>query len=99
MRRGRDAAFGNVYSFTAIVSGSKLAILFVPNRQITGTHFEVMTMPYGSDCGVGNVTSLMSPVWGFSRPAIFACCRLNQRFPFGSNRGVCGSRAAGSGIL
>src|SRR6185436_12210077 len=36
---------------------------------------------------------------GFRRPTMFAACKVNHSVPFLSNNGVCGSRAAGSGIL
>src|SRR6185503_7594670 len=98
MRRGRDSAFGSGYSFTAIVFGSMLATLFVPNSTMNGSPFELNTMPYGSDRGVGIVINLIAPVLGSSVPTMFACCTVNQSNPFLSKSGVCGSRAAGSGI-
>ncbi|OLB60824.1 MAG: hypothetical protein AUI11_12360 [Acidobacteria bacterium 13_2_20CM_2_66_4] len=72
----------------AIVSGSTLAILFAPNSQKNGTPFELTTMPYGFDRGVGDVTSFISPVFGFRRPTMLAPCSVNQRVPFWSKIGV-----------
>ena len=45
MRRGRLAAFGSVYSWIAIVSGSMLASLLAPNSQNHGMSRELITMP------------------------------------------------------
>src|SRR6478736_622514 len=98
MRRGRDSAFGNGYSFTVIVFGSILATLFVPNRTMNGSPAELNTIPYGSDRGVGMVINLMAPLFGSSVPTMFACCTVNHSRPLRPNSGVCGSRAAGSGI-
>ena len=56
-------------------------------------------MPYGSARGVGIVTSLISPVAGIRRPTMLLCCSVKKSVPFLSKIGVCGSRAAGSGIL
>src|SRR5206468_1689849 len=98
IRRGRASAAGRSYSLIAIVSGSMLAILFVPNSQKNGTPLELTTMPYGFDRGVGDVASFISPVFGFSRATMLAPCSVNQRVPFWSKIGVCGSRAAGSAV-
>src|SRR5919106_4284807 len=45
------------------------------------------------------VASLMSPVAGFKRPTMLLTCNVNHRVPFLSKTAVCGSLAAGSGIL
>ena len=60
---------------------------------------ELTTMPYGLDRGVGDFTSLISPVFGSSRPTMLAPCTVNHSMPRRSKIGVCGSRAAGSGSL
>src|SRR6195256_1719422 len=41
----------------------------------------------------------MSPVAGSRRPTMLLFCRVTQRIPFLSKTAVCGSFAAGSGIL
>ena len=57
--RGRESAFGNGYSFTAIVLGSMIATLLVPNRTMNGSPFELNTMPYVNDRGVGIVINFV----------------------------------------
>src|SRR5262245_21848979 len=96
-RRGR-APCGRVYSLISIVSGSTCAILLLPNSQYHGVPFESIRKPYGFERGVGDCFKLTLPVLGSSFPMKLPCCTVNQRFPFGSNKGVCGSLAAGSGI-
>src|SRR2546427_1709117 len=56
-------------------------------------------MPYGRDFAVGGVSSLISPVFGSSRPTRLAFCAVNHRIPFWSKISVCGSFTSGSGIL
>src|SRR5713101_3924215 len=56
-------------------------------------------MPYGRDFGVGGVMSLISPVFGSSRPTRLAFCTVNHKIPLWSKISVCGSLASGSGIL
>src|SRR6266404_2012444 len=56
-------------------------------------------MPYGRDFGVGGVSSLISPVFGSSRPTLLAFCTVNHKIPLWSKISVCGSVALGSGIL
>src|SRR5947207_90048 len=56
-------------------------------------------MPYGRDFAVGGVSSLISPVFGSSRPTRLAFCAVNQRIPLWSKISVCGSFTSGSGIL
>src|SRR5262245_65571290 len=97
MRRGRDSALGNGYSFTAIVAGSMLATLLVPKSTMKGSPLELNTMPYGSDRGVGIVISLMAPVRGSSVPTMFACCTANHRRTVLWYRRVVWLRAAGAG--
>ena len=58
--------------------------------------FDVTTMPYGFDRCVGDVTSLISPVFGFRRPTMLAPCSVKKSVPFWSKIGVWGSRAPGS---
>src|SRR5229473_1897868 len=55
-------------------------------------------MPYGRDFGVGGVSSLISPVFGSSRPTRLAFCAVNHRIPLWSKISVWGSRTSGSGI-
>src|SRR5207248_7850372 len=54
---------------------------------------------YGRDFAVGGVSSLISPVFGSSRPTRLAFCAVNQRIPLWSKISVCGSFTSGSGIL
>src|SRR5439155_23726028 len=56
-------------------------------------------MPYGRDFGVGGVSSLISPVFGSSRPTRLAFCSVNHKIPVWSKISVCGSLASESGIL
>src|SRR5437879_4809900 len=56
-------------------------------------------MPYGRDFGVGGVSSLISPVFGSSRPTRLAFCSVNHKMPVWSKISVWGSLASGSGIL
>src|SRR2546428_8018995 len=56
-------------------------------------------MPYGRDFGVGGVSSLISPVFGSSRPTRLAFCSVNHKIPVWSKISVCGSVASGSGIV
>src|SRR6266571_6494789 len=56
-------------------------------------------MPYGRDFGVGGASSLISPVFGSSRPTRLAFCAVNHRIPLWSKISVCGSFTSGSGIL
>ena len=44
--------------------------------------YELKTIPYGSDRGVGIVISLIAPVFGSSVPTMLACCSVNHRVPF-----------------
>ena len=76
-----------------------LASLLEPNSQNHGMSCELIAMPYGFDFGVGELTSLISPVAGSSRPTMFAPRTVNHRMPRRSNIGVCGSRAFGSDSL
>src|SRR5262249_40008891 len=59
--------------------------------------FELIIRPYGRDFSVGEVTSLMSPVLGSSRPTMLAPCTVNQTMPSGAMLMVCGSFADLSG--
>src|SRR5580704_2918827 len=96
----RLSVCGKSYSWIRMVAGSMLASLLAPNSQKKGTPFEVITMPYGLEWGVGGATSLICPVLGSSLPIILApLCTVNQRMPSPSNTGVCGSRASGLGNL
>ncbi len=52
-----------------------------------GTPFEFTWMPYGYVLAVGVVASLISPVWGVSRPTI-PDCSVNHNVPFWSKIGV-----------
>ena len=98
-RRGREAAFGRVYSLIAMVCGSMLAIFGAPNSTSHGTPLPLSTSPYGRERSVGEVTSFTSPLLGSSRPIILPCCTVNQTIPFWSRLIVCGSFAFGSVIL
>src|SRR5882724_12808845 len=98
MRRGREAASGSGYSRISSVRGSTLPTLLAPNATQNTVPFEFTAMPYGRDFGVGGVSSLISPVFGSSRPMRLAFCTVNQRIPVLSKRSVCGSFAFGSGI-
>ncbi len=54
MRRGRLSVCGKSYSRIFMVVGSMLASLLKPNSQKKeGTPFEVITIPYGLEWGVG----------------------------------------------
>src|SRR6266851_4085121 len=55
-------------------------------------------MPYGRDFGVGGVSSLISPVFGSSRPTRLPFCAVNHRIPPWSKISVWGSRTSWSGI-
>src|SRR5262249_39648666 len=92
-RRGREAGLGSGYSLIAKLSGSMVAILLVPNSTKTGTPLELINSPYGRELGVGEVTSLISPVFGSSRPSVLATCAVNHTIPLGSIASVCGSLA------
>lgn len=83
-RRGRAPAAGSAYSRIAIVLGSMLASLFVPNSQKNGTPVGRTTMPYGTACGVGTDFSSILPVAGSSRPMKFVCSFVNHRMPLWS---------------
>src|SRR5205809_7960280 len=96
-RRGR-APSGKMNSLISIVSGSTCAILLLPNSQYHGVPLESMRRPYGLERGVGDCFEVIFPVFGSSLPMKFPDCTVNHRIPFGSNMGVCGSLAAGSGI-
>src|SRR6266571_7180671 len=52
-------------------------------------------MPYGRDFGVGGLSSLISPVFGSSRPIRLAFCIVNHRIPLLSKISVCGSPGSG----
>src|SRR5206468_9317072 len=74
------------------------ATLFVRNSLYHGLPFESNLMPYGAEFGVGDCFNVTLPVAGSTLPTKFPSCTVNHRMPFGSKIGVCGSRAAGSGI-
>src|SRR5262249_10352611 len=95
--RGR-APSGKVYSLISIVCGSTCAILLLPNSQYHGVPFESIRNPYGFERGVGDGFNVTFPVCGSSLPMKFPCCTVNHKIPLGSNNGVWGSLAAGSGI-
>ena len=56
-------------------------------------------MPYGRESFLGDVINLISPVDGTRRPIMLATCSVKNIRPLSSNTAVCGSLAAGSGIL
>ena len=51
------------------------------------------------ELGEGALTNVILPLFGSSVPTKFPPCTVNHRRPRLSKIGVCGSRAAGSGIL
>ncbi len=98
-RRTVVPANGSLISVSAMVAGSILTRQGRPLHANQGTPSASILMPYGFELGVDNVTSLMSPVAGSRRPTMLLFCRVNHMIPCLSKTAVCGSFAAGSGIL
>ncbi len=89
---------GNGISVTSIVTGLTL------RKQPRALH-ETHTVPssatrtsYGCDFGFGALTTLISPVFGLSRPIKFDAWKLKNKIPSLLKASVCGSDF-GSGIL
>src|SRR5262245_32425002 len=90
---------GKLYCRISIVSGSTLSKQLLPLQATQRLPSEATLIPYGLESGLATVTSLISPVAGTKRPTMLLTCKVNHRVPFLSKTAVCGSRAAGSGIL
>src|SRR5919109_1705207 len=90
---------GKGYCRISIVSGSTLSKQLLPLQATHRLPSELTLIPYGREFGRDTVTSLISPVAGIKRPTMLLTCNVNHRVPFLSKTAVCGSRAAGSGIL
>src|SRR5262249_31235203 len=90
---------GKGYSRISIVCGSTLSKQLPPFQATHRLPSELTLIPYGVEYGSATVTRLTSPVAAIEPPTLIPSFKVNQRVPFLSKTAVCGSRAAGSGIL